>query len=250
MDYSAIVYYSKGENELQRILNTLREYNANSKKLVLANFKKNLDNRFIDKLQEPFDDSYDTLVNGMVEKAECLLFNEEISLEDLDLPMSAALYWIFSTLYFELKNAPITDYTIVPCFTGVSLGVFWAFSMTCRGEHFSDKECILIAYEYGKVLAKLQKIGESSSDTFKLVAYFSRKYFSNYYTSPIHAFGPQVNFVELNQISTPRFITTGACDTLVGVIAESFFYNPTRNTLKKKLDVMLAKYAFYEVVEF
>ena len=252
MSHSAIVFYAKAQNGLRNLLHNLNEYTEKQKLEVFSGFKAEHNIKFIDRLDNLFSDCSNTLADGIIKKAETILFSDDFNLDELDLPTRIALYWIFSTLYFELKSKNINKYVTIPFFTGNAFGVFWAITMVCRKEHFTDKECILMAYEYGKILSAKQK-NPCGNEKYllELEISFASKYFSNYFAKPIHTF--MINesiLITLNRTSNfTTLINTKETDTLVDIVFQSFYETVDANTLQDKIYEKMKRFTSYEIVE-
>lgn len=252
MNCFATVFYAKFENGFQRLLSKLKEYPENQKREAFYNLESELDARFFTRQVTIFDTCNEKLIDKIIVDAENILFSKDVYINTHDLPTYCSFYWIFATLLFDLKYKDINKDVIIPCFAGTSFGEFWAVTMACRKDHFSDKECIWMAYEYGRILAATQiNKSENKKLANELTASFASKYFSDYLSTPMCTFPKNkttiITLDNLNNLST--FITHRKTDSLVEVIAQSFFDSSEESALQNIIIEKMACFIAYEIIK-
>lgn len=255
----ASVFYSNGLRTFDTILlfclQGTCEYNKRTLLKSFSKLKQNLDCKFIERQEPLFDNSNDQLVNELLQKAEAVIKSDELSvldfkLSDFDLPTQYALYWILATVYCEWELKFNQDSYSYPYYSGVSFGEYWAVTMGLETQHFSYREYILMAYEYGKIISETQDDAKKPL-LHSLATSFASKYFSDYISEPLRAFGYKNAPVNLDSIrNNPNFLTARQTNSLVEVVAKSFYDVPDEELLRKKISEETSRFPYDEYVEF
>ena len=255
----ASVFYSNGLRTFDTILlfclHGMCKCGKKSRVKSFSKLKENLDCKFIERQEPLFDNSNDQLVNELLQKAEAVIKSDELSvldfkLSDFDLPTQYALYWILATVYCEWELEFSQDSYSYPYYSGVSFGEYWAITMGLETQHFSYREYILMAYEYGKIISETQDDAKKHL-LHSLATSFASKYFSDYISEPIRGFGCKAPLVNLDSVkNNPNFLTTRQTNSLVEVVAKSFYDVPNEDLLCKKIFEETSRFPYDEYVEF
>lgn len=252
----ASVFYSNGIRTFDVLLNFLKVDCKNDRAVeCFTKIKKDLDYKFIERQEPLFDNSNDQLVNEILEKAESIIKSDalpalDFKLSDLDLPMQYALYWIFATVHCNCDLNFFQDYHAYCYYSGVCFGEYWAVTIACGTEHFSYKEYILMAYEYGKIISETQKDANKTL-LRSLATAFASKYFSDYISEPLRAFDYKNAPVNLNSVrNIPNFLTARQTNRLVEVVAMSFYDVQDEKLWQEKMTEEVSRFPHYELVKF